>query len=284
MSLLPIPQEYTKNIVHLKPNLKVTEAEYWENYYGESDVIYEWNNGFLEEKPVSDYANYLMFMWFYEILHQFLTVHPIAETTGLEMGFRLPHQSSIRRPDLGVILNDNPVALYPRDCTFEGVFDMCIEGLSDSNKKEEERDTVKKKQEYARSGVKEYYILHDSKKMAFYRLNARNVYMPIKPVGEGVIKSKVLPGFQFRIKDLYKRPSLQSLAVDKVYQGFILPFYQEAERKVIEERKARLKGEQLAMEEIQRAKMAEAQAIEEKKTAEEQIKHLLAELARLKKP
>jgi len=113
MSLLPTPRESPKNMDRPQASLSVTEAEYWEKYYGESEIIYEWNNGLLEEKPVSDYVNYLMFSWFVEILHQFLTVHPIAETTGLEIGFRLdlPHKTQIRRPDLGVILNDNPVAL-----------------------------------------------------------------------------------------------------------------------------------------------------------------------------
>ena len=33
----------------------VSEEEYWLNYYLESDVHYEWNNGRLEEKPVSNY-------------------------------------------------------------------------------------------------------------------------------------------------------------------------------------------------------------------------------------
>ncbi|MEN8220055.1 MAG: Uma2 family endonuclease [Pseudomonadota bacterium] len=256
------------------PRLTVSEAEYWEQYYGNTDVIYEWNNGLLEEKQVSDHINYLMFSWFVEIMHHFLKVRPIAETTGLEFGFRLnlPNQTAIRRPDLGVILNDNPVALYPRDCTYEGVCDMCIEALSDSTKKDEERDTVQKKNEYAASGVKEYYILHDSRKIAFYRLNARGIYVPIKPVGKGVIKSKVLPGFQFRITDLYQRPSLKTMSEDKVYQGFILPFYQE-------EKRARQKAEQ-------RADAVQAQATEEKKirqAAEKRIKRLEAKLARLKK-
>jgi hypothetical protein len=99
---------------------------------------------------------------------------------------------------------------------------MCIEALSDFTEKEKERDTVTKKQEYAASGVKEYYILHKSDAMAFYRLNAHGVYVPIEPVGQGIIKSKVLPGFQFRISDLSQKPSLKKMTDDPVYQGFVL--------------------------------------------------------------
>jgi Uma2 family endonuclease len=240
MSVLPtaIPLEYPKEVIRSKP--MVTEAEYWEKYYGESDVIYEWNNGLLEEKPVSDHLNYLMYSWFVEILRQFLSVHPIAEMTGLEMGFRLALSSTIRKPDLGVVRHDNPVALELDDRTYHGIYDMCIEALSDSSEEDVERDTVTKKEEYATSAVKEYYILHNSEKMAFYRLNARGVYMPIKPTAQGVIKSKVLPGFQFRIDDLYQKPSLKELAEDKVYQGFILPFYRE-EKKGREKAEAKIK-------------------------------------------
>jgi hypothetical protein len=34
--------------------LRVSEETYWKEYYLESDVHYEWNDGRLEEKPVSD--------------------------------------------------------------------------------------------------------------------------------------------------------------------------------------------------------------------------------------
>jgi len=56
----------------------VSEQTYWEEYYLESDVHYEWNNGRLEEKPVSDYATYLVYMWLVELLRQFLRAEPIA--------------------------------------------------------------------------------------------------------------------------------------------------------------------------------------------------------------
>ncbi len=44
--------------------LMISEADYWENYYENSDIIYEWNNGYLEEKPVSDKSTILMYQWF----------------------------------------------------------------------------------------------------------------------------------------------------------------------------------------------------------------------------
>jgi len=69
--------------------LYVSEEEYWEKYYNHPDFSYEWNNGYLEEKPMPDPKSYLMYKWFLRITDHFLTVNPIAQMIGLEFGFRL---------------------------------------------------------------------------------------------------------------------------------------------------------------------------------------------------
>ncbi len=67
----------------------VTEAEYWEKYYEYPDITYEWNNGYLEEKSVSDYLTFSSYKWFWKLLEHYLTTKPIAKTVGLETGFSL---------------------------------------------------------------------------------------------------------------------------------------------------------------------------------------------------
>jgi len=272
MSLLPTTTlDYPKKITRAEPSevvketkrhivfqttqpQRVTEAEYWDKYYDNTDVIYEWNHGILEEKPVSDYENVLMYRWFLKTLEHYLTNHPIAKITMLELGFRLnlPNQSGIRRPDLGVVLNNNPVPLQPHDRTYQGICDMCIEAVSDSKPEEIKRDTDTKFGEYQAAGIKEYYILYSKgEPMEFYRLNRQSVYVPIKRVEGDLIQSQVLPGFQFRVSDLYSQPDEKEMSFDSVYEQFVLPYYQE-------EKRARL-------------------------AAETQIKRLEAELARLQK-
>ena len=73
-----------------RDGLAVAEDDYWREYYLESDRHYEWNNGRLEEKPVSDYETFLVYKWFMLLLEHFLTARPIAKMVALEMGFRLP--------------------------------------------------------------------------------------------------------------------------------------------------------------------------------------------------
>ena len=90
---------------HSADGLWVSEETYWKDYYLESDVHYEWNNGRLEEKPVSDYETYLVYAWFAELVRHFLRTRPIARMVALEMGFRLPLPTGtvIRKPDFGVM-------------------------------------------------------------------------------------------------------------------------------------------------------------------------------------
>jgi Uma2 family endonuclease len=209
---------------------RVTEAEYWEKYYEYSDVVCEWQDGYLEEKPVLDYLTILMYKWLLQLLEYYLMTYPIAKAVLLEMGFRLvlPYKINIRKPDLGVVLNDNPIPLLPEDNSYKGTFDLCVEALSNSSIQAIHRDTVKKKGEYAAAGVKEYYILYGhGEPMAFYRLNAAGVYELVLQPQSGLIQSEVLPGFQFRFADLFAQPTPQEMIADPIYQNFVLPNYRQ---------------------------------------------------------
>ena len=95
--------------------------------------------------------------------------------------------------------------------------------------------------------MQEYYILDERGiETQFYRLNRQGVYLPM-PRTDGVIRSLVLPGFQFRIQDLYDQPALHRLVDDPIYSNFISPLY----------RTERLRAEQ-----------AEAQLAQERQRAE----------------
>ena len=63
---------------------------------------------------------------------------------------------------------------------------------------------------------------------------------------DDVIQSQVLPGFQFRFDDLFTKPSPDEMISDKVYQGFVLPGYNEEKRARKAEKHARQKAEQRA--------------------------------------
>ena len=264
--------------------LRVSEETYWKEYYLESDLHYEWNNGRLEEKPVSDYETYLVYAWFTELLRHFLRARPIARMVALEMGFRLPLPTgpSSASPTSAWCCNDNPQPLLPLDCSYHGVFDLCVEALSDKERRGIERDTVTKKAEYAAGGVPEYYILHrEPEHQAFFTRTPAGVYVPIEPE-DGVIRSRVLPGLQFRLADLCTRPEPETLRDDPVYADFVLPGWREAEQRAEAEGLARREAEQRAEAEVQARQQAEQRAEEQaqaRRQAEQALAELRAELA-----
>ncbi len=231
--------------------LHVSEAVYWARYYETADGSYEWNNGVLEEKPLPDYRRIAMYGWFLTLLRSYLEVNPIAKLLHLEMGFRLAmaDKTTIRKPDLFVVRNDNPVPLRETDRSYHGICDLCVESLSDSSREESERDTVVKKREYAVVGVQEYYILDPDGQMAFYRRNDAGAYETLPADAEGVIRSSVLPGFQFRVADLYLMPPQETMAEDPVYRHFVLLKLQaEMQRAEVAEERAEVAEERMLAE------------------------------------
>ncbi|MYC22928.1 MAG: Uma2 family endonuclease [Caldilineaceae bacterium SB0662_bin_25] len=245
---------------------RVTLEEYWEkwyeNPYPDLDVSYEWNNGILEAKPPSNAPQIRLYNWFLFLLHRYLETFDHASLINLETGFVLKiddesdpkgERIQVRKPDIGVILNTNPVSWGALDQRhFDGVCDMVVEAVSDSTTAEVLRDTVEKRRDYALGGVKEYYILDPGgERMRFYTLTPEGVYDDIPPDPNGVIRSSVLSGLQFRLDDLQLRPHLADLARDDVYSKYVIPDLQVAVTKAEE--------------------------------AEEQVKTLKAELARLRK-
>lgn len=255
----------------------VSEERYWADYYSHPHFNYEWNNGRLEEKPLSDYAQYQFYLWFIRLLEDFLHVYPIARMIGLDTGFRmqLPQKIVIRKPDLGVVLYSNAIPLGDKDRSYHGIFDLCIESLSDSSRKEVRRDTFEKKSEYAAAGVVEYFILDErGQETAFYRLADSGVYLPIVPQ-DGVIISSGLPGFQFRVADLYSRPEPPEMIEDPIYRSFVSPYFR-AERLRTEEERLRAEEEQMRAEkERLRAEQSQRMFEQEQKRAEQAEASLL---------
>ncbi len=279
-----------------KEPLRVSEAEYWKTYYEHPDHSYEWNNGLLEEKPMPDFLSISLYQWFYRLLEEYLTVFPIGRIMILEMGFRLElgkKKVSIRKPDLAVILHSNLVEAQPLDRSFRGVCDLCIEFLSDSTPAEVERDTVHKKEEYAKAGVAEYYILDRLRKhTAFYFLNEQGVYERMKHQEPGVIHSRVLDRFAFRLEDLEKQVAFETLIEDPLYQPFLLKSFQQERQQKEQERQLKVKAlareeKALAREEQERqqkekALQREEQERQQKEQERQQKEKALAEVERLR--
>jgi len=167
----------------------------------------------------------------------------------------------IRKPDIGFVGPDS-LQMALDDCTYKGIFDLCVEFLSDSRPSEVKRDTEQKYEEYQEAGVKEFFILdRNETHTAFYRLNKNGIYEAID-TSSGVVRSEVLHQFQFRIEHLYTRPDLNELISDPVYQHYVKLDYQEEKKRAEIEKNRADKTELLLEEEKKRAEAYKQKLIE----------------------
>lgn len=277
----------------------VTLEEYlekwYENPYPDLDVSYEWNNGTLEAKPPSNGLQIGLYNWFLALLLRYVETYDHTSLINLETGLVLKIEDEsdpkgerlqVRKPDIGVILNANPVSWGTLDQRhFDGVCDMVVEAVSDSTLVEVLRDTEEKKSDYAPGGVKEYYILDpEGERMRFYALTSDGEYEEIPSDANSVIRSNVLASLQFRLDDLHRRPRLADLARDDVYSAYVIPELQVAVTRAVTESAARMRAEEQAATAAAARKRAEEQAATEaaaRQLLEEQLKAKEAELARL---
>jgi len=249
----------------------VSEKEYWEKYYDLPDISYEWNNGVLEEKTMADFESFQMYLWYVNILLEYLKNYKEGMLVGLDIGFKMNldrKRKSIRKPDLALIHKNNPVQMKPRETTYRGIFDICFEFLSDTTRVNIERDTVVKKLEYEQAGIKEYFIL-DRKGYytKFYRLDKNGRYRTIRSSNDGVIKSKVLPLFQFREKDMYRRSEDLQLISDPVYNYY----YKTNLKKELEQERNKAEQERrIAEQERNKAEQERNKAEQERNKAEQE--------------
>ncbi len=59
--------------------MRVSEADYWAYYSEEREPTWEWNDGVLEEKGVSDHLTFKVVDWFVQLLIDYLRGHPGTE-------------------------------------------------------------------------------------------------------------------------------------------------------------------------------------------------------------
>lgn len=266
----------------------VTKEEYWANYYEHPDASYEWNGGYLEAKPMPTAIQYKLFLWFVALLKEYTEVYDNGLLMGLETGFsltvpdlKLPGQmkETVRKPDVAFIRHDNPIAWGPTERSYRGTCDLCVEVLSDSHQTEIDRDIIEKKAEYEFVGVQEYFILDEEHRYTkFYQRNAGGRYVEIMPDNEGILRSAVLPGFQWRERDLRTKPSLEALAQDPAYQGYVLLHYQQALAQTEALHRQAEAERQRAETEHQRAEAEQQRA----QALEQQLQEARAELSKLR--
>jgi Uma2 family endonuclease len=188
----------------LPPSRRVTYAEFLDGDWGTAHV--EWVNGeVVMMAPVTgEHDDICIFLL--SVLNPFVQAHRLGvvrkEPFQMKTGSDLPGRS----PDVMFVATDRLSLL--RKTFLDGPADLAVEVVSTASITV---DRVDKFDEYARGGVREYWLIDPLRKQAdFYRRGDDGLFRPIPPV-DGVVHSTVLPGLWLKVDWLWDRPGVISV-------------------------------------------------------------------------
>ncbi len=128
--------------------------------------------------------------WYHAILRNFLRVRKIkGRLFGYRIAFRLGEEDG-PEPDVAYLIPKHCQRI--RKTFIDGPPDHALEIVSPDSVG---RDYQKKRLQYERAGVKEYWIIDPlEERMTCYRLGKNGKYKEVRP-RDGMIHSQVIPGF-----------------------------------------------------------------------------------------
>jgi len=154
-----------------------------------------------------------LFVWLLGVLSLFIEAKDLGKVYGSRVALRLDDRNA-PEPDIAFVLKKR-LHLVKRG-HIAGAADLALEIISPDSV---ERDYVKKRKQYQRAGIPEYWIIDELKrKVILLRLDSKGKYQVVRPV-KGELHSRVLPGFWLHPEWLWQKPLPKVL--DIFYQ--ILP-------------------------------------------------------------
>ena len=192
--------------------VKMTLDEYLD--LPEDDIHYEYVDGRCVAKAMPMIRHQLVSRWLMKLIDSFLESHNLGVI--LFEGTRVKQKyGNVREPDLVVVLNDNKRRFDINSKSYEGVPDLVIEIISDSNKYVDLND---KKKEYEALGIKEYWIIDPHRTYTHFYIFEDGRYLETFPQ-EGIYKSFSLLGLRFRLSDMYNVVDTKKLKDDSFYEA-----------------------------------------------------------------
>jgi Uma2 family endonuclease len=140
-----------------------------------------------------------LFVWLVSLLHDYVQAKELGRVYGSRVAFRL-NETNAPEPDIAFMSNQRLGAV--RRGNIEGPPDLAIEIVSPESV---ERDYEKKRRQYEKAGVREYWIVDEMEGKVTLLGLAKGKFREAR-ARKGVLASKVLPGFRLRPAWLWQRP------------------------------------------------------------------------------
>ncbi|HBI43055.1 MAG TPA: hypothetical protein DDY78_09390 [Planctomycetales bacterium] len=162
--------------------------------------------------PDNNDANRLC-VWLLTLMEMFVEANDLGDMFVSRSAFRLDGGNS-PEPDIAFVRKER-LHLVLRGFT-DGPPDLAVEIVSPESV---ERDYKKKRLQYQRAGVLEYWIIDEiEEKVTLLRLAANRVYREVRP-RKGVLASEAMPGFWLRAEWLWQTPRPKKAKVLKMLLG-----------------------------------------------------------------
>ncbi|MBI1915543.1 MAG: Uma2 family endonuclease [Planctomycetes bacterium] len=141
-----------------------------------------------------------LFVWLSGLIAGFAEYHDLGKVFALRVAVRLDDKNA-PEPDV-VFVHKDHLSRVGREW-IAGPCDLAIEIVSPDSV---ERDYEKKRKQYERYGIPEYWIIDEElEKVTLYRLGLNKKYREVKP-RKGELRSEVLAGFWLRPEWIWQQP------------------------------------------------------------------------------
>lgn len=148
-----------------------------------------------------------LFVWLLRLMAEVAESHDLGKLYGSRVALRLDKKNS-PEPDI-VFVKKEHLSRVERG-GIGGPCDLAVEIVSPESV---ERDYDKKRRQYERFGISEYWIIDEElQKVTLLRLGTKGRYREVKPQ-KGVLRSEVLKGFWLRLEWVWQSPRPKMMAV-----------------------------------------------------------------------
>jgi Uma2 family endonuclease len=154
----------------------------------------EWVDGEVIELMSVKGRHALVFGFLFELIRRFVRLRQLGLVLSEPFEMRILNGRVARLPDIFVVLNEH-LDRYS-DERLDGPADLVVEIVSEGSVSE---DHDEKRQEYEAAGIPEYWIVEGRAGRSGFEMlwrNAAQTYEPVQPDREGMLRSRVLPGFR----------------------------------------------------------------------------------------
>lgn len=164
----------------------------------------EWVNGtsIIFRHSTPDHQRIVSFL--IAILRFYVDLFQLGEVLPAPIEMKPTPTSNAREPDILFVASENLARIG--STKLEGVADLVIEVVSPESAK---RDTIEKRDEYEREGVREYWIIdvrRGHEKAIFYVRDESGQFQIVEPNNEGIYHSSVLTNFWLDINWFWAKP------------------------------------------------------------------------------